>query len=81
MFFFVGGWECLLSMAWRQGRSPNGDALVFNNIKFFVSFFLFNMCLLLLTHGDCVAGELLSEVRSMKILWCNSGRMNNNADK
>jgi hypothetical protein len=36
--FLVGGWELLLSMAWRQGRSLNGDVVVFDSIETFVSF-------------------------------------------
>jgi hypothetical protein len=39
MFFFVGGWECLLSTLWRQGGSLNGDVVVFDSIEIFVSFF------------------------------------------
>jgi len=38
LFFFVGNWEFLLSMAWRQGRSPNGYAVVFDSIETCVSF-------------------------------------------
>ncbi len=37
-FFSIGGWECLLSTVWRQGGSPNGDAVVFDNIELFESF-------------------------------------------
>jgi hypothetical protein len=37
-FFSIVGWEFLLSTTWRQGRSPNGDAVVFDNIETFVSF-------------------------------------------
>jgi hypothetical protein len=33
VFFFVGGWEFLLSMAWRQGRLQNGDASVLVALK------------------------------------------------
>jgi hypothetical protein len=36
--FFVGGWEFLLFIAWRQGRLQNGDALVFGSIEALVSF-------------------------------------------
>ncbi len=38
VFFFVGGWEFLLSMAWRQERSLNGDVVVFDIMKTYVSF-------------------------------------------
>jgi hypothetical protein len=38
LFFWVSDWKLLLSMAWRQGKSPNGDAMVFDNIETFVSF-------------------------------------------
>jgi len=38
VFFFVGGWEFLLSMVWRQERSPNGDAMVFDSIETCVLF-------------------------------------------
>jgi len=37
-FFSVGGWQCLLLTVWRQGGSPNGDVVVFDNIEIFVSF-------------------------------------------
>ncbi len=36
--FFFGNWEFLLSMAWRQGRSSNGYAVVFDSIETCVSF-------------------------------------------
>jgi hypothetical protein len=38
MFFFVGGWEHLLSTVWRQGGSLNGDVAVFDSIEIFVLF-------------------------------------------
>jgi hypothetical protein len=38
VFFFVGGWEFLLSTAWRQGRLQNGDAPVFGSIEALVLF-------------------------------------------
>ncbi len=38
LVFFVGGWEFLLLMAWRQGRSPNGYVVVFDSIESCVSF-------------------------------------------
>jgi hypothetical protein len=50
LFFFVDNWEFLLSMAWRQGRSPNGDAVVFVSIETFVLFSLV-WCVLLLDVG------------------------------
>jgi hypothetical protein len=37
-FFWVGGWEFLLSTAWRQGKLQNGDAPMFGSIEALVSF-------------------------------------------
>ncbi len=42
VFFCVGGWDFLLSTAWRQGRRQgrmqNGDVPVFGSIKTLVTF-------------------------------------------
>ncbi len=38
VFFCVGGWDFLLSTAWRQGRMQNGDVPVFGSIKTLVTF-------------------------------------------
>ncbi len=65
-FFSIGGWECLLSTTWRQGRSLNGDAVVFDNIEIFVLFsFAWYVCCCW-TQDDCVARELPNEVRLVK---------------
>jgi len=61
VFFFVGGWEFLLSMAWRQGRLQNGDVLVFGSIEALVSLVCMCYCW---THDDGVARELLGESES-----------------
>jgi hypothetical protein len=43
----VGSWEFLLSTAWKQGKSPNGNVVVFDSIETFVSFsFVWYVCVI-----------------------------------
>jgi hypothetical protein len=63
-------------MVWRQGRSLNGDAVVFC-----VVFFCLVCVCCCWMQDDCVARELPSEVRSMEISRSNDRRMCNSEDK
>jgi hypothetical protein len=52
LVFLVGNREFLLSMEWRQGRSPNGDAVVFDCMQTCVSFSsVWGVCVLLRDVG------------------------------
>ncbi len=86
LFFFVGGFEFLLSMVWKQERSLNGDAVVFDSIETYMSFSsVWCVCVCVCvccywTQDDCVLRELPSEVRSIEILRSNGRRMCNSED-
>jgi len=76
VFFYVGGWKFLLSMAWRQGRLKNGDVSIFSSIETLVLFFFCLVCMCYgWTHDDGVARELLGEVHSVEISWSNDRRI------
>jgi hypothetical protein len=59
VFFHVDGWQCLLSMAWIQGRTLNGKVVVFYGIEIFVSFSsIWNVCvvakhMMIVWQGSC----------------------------
>ncbi len=48
LFFSYWRLLVLLSMEWKQGRTLNGNAVVFYGVQIFVLFLLFGMCMLLL---------------------------------
>ncbi len=57
-FFFAGNWEFLLSMAWKQRRSTNGDVMVLIALKPLCRFLLFHVCVvarckMIGWQGDC----------------------------
>jgi hypothetical protein len=59
VFFFVGNWEFLFSMEWKQGRLQNGDASVFVSIEALVLFsFVWYVCVIvgckmMVWEGSC----------------------------
>jgi len=85
LVFFVGSWEFLLSMAWRQGRSPNGYAVVFDSIEscvLFSSIWCVCVCvvarhMMTLWQGSCQMKGIRQKSRRIAAKGCAALKINN----
>jgi hypothetical protein len=68
-------------MVWRQGKTLNGDAVVFYGVEIFMLFFsIWDVCCCWM-QDDYVARVLPNEVRSTEISWWSGRRISNKANK